>query len=137
MFKYRRKRNIPYWYKLIEEKQRINKYKVYVIILLAIDLILFPIMFKEIKNYKSRLNKEIKIECVEDNRKILGFCNNHINEEGFKKNLKSINYMENSIKLVFVFDSLNEGDNLIENLNCDSNIKITFDDGKYIYYVDI
>lgn len=137
MFKYRRKRNIPYWYKLIEERKIVNKYKVYAIIILTIDLILFPIMIKEISNYKSNLHKEVNVEYVENDRKILDLYNNHINEEVFKKNLKSIHYMENSIKLVFVFDSLTEGDNLMGNLKYDSNIKVTLNEGKYIYYVDI
>ncbi|SFA87926.1 hypothetical protein [Clostridium frigidicarnis] len=137
MFKYRRKRNIPYWYKLIEERKIVNKYKVYAIIILTIDLILFPIIIKEISNYKSNLHKEVNVEYVENDRKILDLYNNHINEEVFKKNLKSIHYMENSIKLVFVFDSLTEGDNSMENLKYDSNIKVTLNEGKYIYYVDI
>ena len=137
MFKYRRKRNIPYWYKLIEERKIVKKYKVYAIIILTIDLILFPIIIKEISNYKSNLHKEVNVEYVENDRKILDLYNNHINEEVFKKNLKSIHYMENSIKLVFVFDSLTEGDNSMENLKYDSNIKVTLNEGKYIYYVDI
>lgn len=138
MFRCRRKRVIPNWYKLIEDRKTIKKYKKYIILCLIVDCIICIPLIKELKNYKVNSSKITKIATTQEENKVITLKNKVICDNEFKENLKEIDLKEDKLKLTFVFDSIQESNNLISTFQKYSmDIKMVRENEKYIYYIII
>ncbi|WP_027632895.1 hypothetical protein [Clostridium hydrogeniformans] len=135
---YIRKNLTPLWYRKEEEKKILRKIKIYIGILMVINVILSPITIGKRSGYKEAYNKSNIIDTKEDTT-----IDKNINYNFLLENqkLKIINFDFNKDNnyITLYFESVKEGDYMIKTiekqLNKEMLINMKKQEQGYIYKV--